>query len=44
MDWESIAEDWHGSIPTEGIKEAGDLASQALLRHADEFIVGPMTA
>jgi uncharacterized protein (DUF433 family) len=44
MAWESIVEDWHGSISQPAIKEAIDLASQALLKHADEFILDPVTA
>jgi uncharacterized protein (DUF433 family) len=44
MAWESIVEDWHGSISQQAIKEAIDLASQALLKHADEFILDPVTA
>ncbi len=44
MDWESIVEDWHGSISDEAIKEAVGLASQALLKHADEFVLSPLSA
>ena len=44
MAWESIVEDWHNKITQEGIKEAVDLASQALLKHADEFVLRPATA
>ena len=44
MAWESIVEDWNESIAQEAIKEAVDLASQALLKHADEFILRPATA
>lgn len=44
MDWESIIEEWHGSIDQGAIKEAVDLASQALLRHVDEFILRPVSA
>ncbi len=33
-----------GSITEEAIKEAVDLASQALLKHADEFVLGPLSA
>ena len=44
MAWESIVEDWHGSITQQAIKESVDLASQALLKHADEFILRPATA
>ncbi len=44
MAWESIVEEWHESITQQAIKEAVDLASQALLKHADEFILRPATA
>ena len=44
MAWESIIEDWNGSITKEAIKEAVQLASQALLKHADEFILKPTAA
>jgi len=44
MAWESIIEDWNGSITKEAIKEAVQLASQALLKHADEFILRPTAA
>jgi len=44
MAWESIVEDWHNKITEEGIKEAVDLASQALLKHADEFVLRPASA
>ena len=42
--WETIAEEWHNSITKEAIAEAVYLASQALLKHADEFILEPMPA
>lgn len=44
MAWESIIEEWNGSITREAIKEAVQLASQALLSHADEFILRPTAA
>lgn len=44
MAWESIVKDWHESISEEAIKEAVNLASQALLKHADEFILQPVSA
>jgi uncharacterized protein (DUF433 family) len=40
MAWESIIEEWHDSIT----KEAVQLASEALLKHADEFIEEPIPA
>jgi uncharacterized protein (DUF433 family) len=38
LDWETIIEEWHGSITPEAIAEAVHLAAQALLRHADELV------
>jgi len=37
MVWESIIEEWHGSITKEAIAEAIQLASQAFLEHVDEY-------
>jgi hypothetical protein len=34
MDWETIIEEWRGSITREAIAEAVSLAAQALLKHA----------
>jgi len=42
--WETITEEWHNSITKAAIAEAVYLASQALLKHADEFILEPMPA
>ena len=42
--WETIIEEWNGSITKDAISEAVQLASQALLKHADEFILQPATA
>ena len=39
LDWETIIEEWHGSITHEAIAEAVHLAAQALLKHADDFVV-----
>ena len=44
MAWETIIEEWNASITKEAIREAVQLASQALLKHADEFILEPITA
>lgn len=44
MAWETIIEEWNNSITKDAIKEAVQLASQALLTHADEFILGPIVA
>ena len=39
LDWETIIEEWHGSITHEAIAEAVHLAAQALLKHSDDFVV-----
>ena len=44
MSWEAIREDWDNKIAKEAIQEAVQLASHALLKHADEFIVEPSSA
>lgn len=41
MAWEAIIEEWHDSITKEAIAEAVQLATQALMKHSDEFIVAP---
>jgi uncharacterized protein (DUF433 family) len=42
--WETIIEEWNRSVTAEAIREAVQLASQALLKHADEFIMEPAAA
>jgi uncharacterized protein (DUF433 family) len=37
--WETIIESWGGAVTEEAIAEAVQLASQALLKHADEFAI-----
>ena len=44
MDWQSIIEDWHGNITEDAIREAVDLASRALIKHADDFVLKPISA
>ena len=44
MAWETIVEEWNRSVTPDGIRESVQLASQALLRHADEFVVEPASA
>jgi hypothetical protein len=44
MAWETIIEEWNDSITKDAIREAVQLASQALLKHADEFIIEPVAA
>ncbi len=39
MAWETIIEDWNGSITKDAIREAVQLASQALLQHTDDFVL-----
>jgi len=44
MAWESIVEDWGGSVSMEAIAEAVQLAGQAFLDHADEYVLDPSAA
>ena len=44
MEWQSIIEDWHGNITEDAIREAVDLASRALIEHADDFVLNPISA
>lgn len=44
MAWETIIEEWNNSISKDAIREAVQLASEALLKHADEFVLKPVTA
>jgi uncharacterized protein (DUF433 family) len=44
MAWDTIVEEWNRSVTPDAIREAVQLASQALLRHADEFVVEPAGA
>lgn len=37
--WETIIEEWGGAITEEAIAEAVQLAAQALLKHAGEFVI-----
>ena len=39
MDWAEIIAEWNHSITIEGIAEAVQLASRALMQHSDEFIL-----
>lgn len=43
MDWEAIIEEWNHRISKEAIAEAIQLASNALLKHADEFVLEPVS-
>ena len=42
--WETIIEEWRGSITQEAIAEAVGLARQAFLEHADKYALGPKAA
>jgi uncharacterized protein (DUF433 family) len=42
--WETIIEEWRGSITQEAIAEAVRLARQALLEHVAEYAVGATAA
>jgi len=44
MSWDAIIEEWNGNLTREAIAEAVQLASQALLKHADEFALEPISA
>jgi uncharacterized protein (DUF433 family) len=37
MPWERILEEWRGSIPTQAIAEAVQLAKETFVQHADEY-------
>src|SRR6266581_7743971 len=39
MAWETIVEEWRGSVPKEAVAEAVRLAMQAFVEHADEYVV-----
>ena len=44
MAWESIIEEWHGSISNEAIAEALQLASRAFIEHVEDYILEPLAA
>jgi uncharacterized protein (DUF433 family) len=44
MAWEIIVEEWNHNITKDAIAEAVQLASQALLEHIDEYVLGPIAA
>lgn len=44
MAWEAIIEEWNDSITKEAITEAVQLATRALLKHANEFILESVPA
>ena len=42
--WETIIEEWRGSITKEAIAEAVSLSRQAFLKHAHEYALGATVA
>lgn len=44
LDWETIIEEWRGSITKEAIAEAVHLSRQAFLENADKYILEPFTS
>lgn len=42
--WETIIEEWHGSLTGEAIAEAVALAGRAFLDHAEEYTLQPAPA
>jgi len=42
MAWETIAEEWGGSITKEAIAEAVQLASKCFVKHAEEHALEPL--
>lgn len=44
MAWESIVDQWDGSISKDAIAEAVQLAYKSFVKHADEFVIEPITA
>jgi uncharacterized protein (DUF433 family) len=41
MDWESVIQEWHGSIKREAIAEALQLAARALIEHVGDYVLQP---
>ncbi|MFY9823732.1 MAG: DUF433 domain-containing protein [Thermoanaerobaculia bacterium] len=44
MAWETIIQEWHGSIKREAIAEALQLATRALLEHVDDYVLHSTSA
>ena len=42
--WETIIEEWRGSVSNEAIAEAVRLSRQAFLENVDKYALGPMAA
>jgi uncharacterized protein (DUF433 family) len=41
MAWETVIQEWHGSVTREAIAEALQLATRALLEHVDDYVLRP---
>ena len=39
ISWDAIIEEWNGNLTKAAVAEAVTLASQALLKHSDEFVL-----
>ena len=39
MAWETVIQEWHGSVTREAIAEALQLATRALLEHVDDYVL-----
>lgn len=44
MAWETVIQEWHGSVTNEAIAEALQLATRALLEHMDDYVLHSATA
>ena len=44
MAWETIVEEWEGSVTADAIAEAVKLAGQAFVDHAEEYLLEPTPA
>jgi len=42
--WETIVEQFGGSVTKEAIAEVVKLASEAFLKHAEDFVIDPVSA
>jgi hypothetical protein len=44
MDWDDIIKETRGSISRAAIAEAIRMAGRAMVRHADDYLEGPVSA
>ena len=44
MAWETVIQEWHGSVTHEAIAEALQLAIRALLEHVGDYVLQPTSA